>query len=44
MNHMLRIAPEQISQQRDSYLDPQLPQAAELGKRVVDFIQRLPAS
>ncbi|KJK19510.1 alpha/beta hydrolase [Pseudomonas sp. NPDC087612] len=44
MNHMLRIAPEEMSQQRDSYLDPQLPQAAELGQRVVDFIQRLPAS
>lgn len=44
MNHMLRIAPQAASQQRDSYLNPQLPQASELGARIVDFIQRLPAA
>ncbi|MGH8380638.1 alpha/beta hydrolase [Pseudomonas sp.] len=44
MNHMLRIAPQAASQQRDSYLNPQLPQASELGARVVDFIHRLPAA
>lgn len=44
MNHMLRIAPQAASQQRDSYLNPQLPQASELGARIVDFIHRLPAA
>jgi pimeloyl-ACP methyl ester carboxylesterase len=44
MNHMLRIAPQAASQQRDSYLNPKLPQASELGTRVVDFIHRLPAA
>ncbi|WP_442113038.1 alpha/beta hydrolase [Pseudomonas sp. NUPR-001] len=44
MNHMLRIAPQAASQQRDSYLNPQLPQASELGERIVDFIHRLPAA
>ncbi|MEG0857985.1 MAG: alpha/beta fold hydrolase [Pseudomonas sp.] len=44
MNHMLRIAPQAASQQRDSYLNPKLPQASELGARVVDFIHRLPAA
>ena len=44
MNHMLRIAPQAASQQRDSYLNPKLPQAAELGERVVEFIHRLPAA
>lgn len=44
MNHMLRIAPQAASQQRDSYLNPKLPQASELGLRIVEFIQRLPAA
>lgn len=44
MNHMLRIAPQAASQQRDSYLNPKLPQASELGARIVDFIHRLPAA
>jgi len=44
MNHMLRIAPRAASQQRDSYLNPQLPQASEVGLRIVDFIHRLPAA
>lgn len=44
MNHMLRIAPEAADQQRDSYLNPKLPQASELGERIVDFIHRLPAA
>lgn len=44
MNHMLRIAPTAANQQRESYLNPKLPQASELGERVVDFIHRLPAA
>ncbi|MFY9960221.1 alpha/beta hydrolase [Pseudomonas sp.] len=44
MNHMLRIAPQAASEQRDSYLNPKLPQASELGTHVVDFIHRLPAA
>lgn len=44
MNHMLRIAPQAASEQRESYLNPKLPQASELGTRVVDFIHRLPAA
>ncbi|MFQ6575696.1 alpha/beta hydrolase [Pseudomonas sp. UM16] len=44
MNHMLRIAPQAASEQRDSYLNPKLPQASELGTQVVDFIHRLPAA
>lgn len=44
MNHMLRIAPQAADQQRDSYLNPKLPQASELGERIVDFIHRLPAA
>jgi pimeloyl-ACP methyl ester carboxylesterase len=44
MNHMLRIAPQDARLQRDAYLNPQLPQASELGERIVDFIHRLPAA
>ena len=44
MNHMLRISPQDISEQRDSYNNPELPLASALGTRVVDFIHGLPSS
>ncbi|MFK8329344.1 alpha/beta hydrolase [Pseudomonas sp. BJa5] len=44
MNHMLRIAPQDARLQREAYLNPQLPQASELGERIFDFIHRLPAA
>ncbi|MBA1200726.1 alpha/beta hydrolase [Pseudomonas capeferrum] len=44
MNHMLRISPRDMSQQRDSYNNPDLPLARELGERIIAFIQGLPAS
>ena len=44
MNHMLRISPKSMSQQRDSYLNPELPLARELGERIVTFIQHLPSA
>jgi len=44
MNHMLRISPRNISQQRDSYNNPELPLASELGTKIVDFIRRLPSA
>lgn len=44
MNHMLRISPKDMSQQRDSYLNPELPLARELGERIVTFIQHLPSA
>ncbi|WP_459208186.1 alpha/beta hydrolase [Pseudomonas sp. MLB6B] len=42
MNHMLRISPRDMSEQRDSYSNPELPLARELGERVVAFIRALP--
>lgn len=42
MNHMLRISPRDMSEQRDSYRNPELPLARELGERVVAFIRALP--
>ncbi|PYB85449.1 MULTISPECIES: alpha/beta hydrolase [Pseudomonas] len=42
MNHVLRISPRDMSQQRDSYRNPELPLARELGERIVLFIQGLP--
>ncbi|HKS15255.1 MAG TPA: alpha/beta fold hydrolase [Pseudomonas sp.] len=42
MNHMLRISPRDISEQRDSYNNPELPLASELGTRIVAFIRALP--
>ncbi|WP_099593020.1 MULTISPECIES: alpha/beta hydrolase [Pseudomonas] len=42
MNHMLRISPRDMSQQRDSYRNPGLPLARELGARIVAFIRQLP--
>ncbi|MCO7517256.1 lysophospholipase [Pseudomonas guariconensis] len=42
MNHMLRISPRGMRQQRDSYNNPGLPLAHELGERIVAFIRQLP--
>ncbi len=44
MNHVLRIVPNDVKQQLDSYDDPSLPLAAQMGRRVVDFIEALPAT
>ncbi|WP_460418454.1 alpha/beta hydrolase [Pseudomonas sp. microsymbiont 2] len=44
MNHMLRISPRDMSQQRDSYRNPELPLARELGERIVTFIHGLPSA
>ena len=41
MNHVMRIVPKDVKQQLASYNDPQLPLAAELGSRVVRFIDGL---
>nr|WP_314876105.1 alpha/beta fold hydrolase [uncultured Pseudomonas sp.] len=42
MNHTLRISPRDISGQRESYQNPELPLARELGQRIVAFIRQLP--
>ncbi|MFK3776269.1 alpha/beta hydrolase [Pseudomonas sp. NPDC089406] len=44
MNHVLRISPKGMREQRDSYSNPQLPLAQALGERIVQFIQHLPAA
>lgn len=44
MNHMLRISPKDMHLQRESYLNPELPLARELGERVVSFIHQLPSA
>jgi fermentation-respiration switch protein FrsA (DUF1100 family) len=41
MNHVLRIVPNDVKRQRASYKDPQLPLAAELGTRILGFIDGL---
>ncbi|UBM26597.1 alpha/beta hydrolase [Pseudomonas sp. p1(2021b)] len=41
MNHMLRISPRNMSQQRDSYRNPELPLARELGERIVAFVRQV---
>ncbi len=41
MNHVMRIVPNEVKQQLASYNDPKLPLAAELGERVVRFIDEL---
>ncbi|CAD5202276.1 Hydrolase, alpha/beta fold family [Pseudomonas sp. FEN] len=41
MNHVLRIVPNDVKSQLASYQDPQLPLAAELGSRVLAFIDGL---
>ena len=42
MNHMLRISPRDMRQQRDSYRNPELPLARALGEQIVAFIRQLP--
>nr|WP_314484787.1 alpha/beta hydrolase [uncultured Pseudomonas sp.] len=42
MNHMLRISPKDMSEQRESYQNPELPLARELGEQIVAFIGQLP--
>lgn len=42
MNHTLRISPRDISGQRETYQNPELPLARELGQRIVAFIHQLP--
>ena len=44
MNHMLRISPQAMSGQRESYQNPELPLARALGEQIVAFIRQLPAS
>ena len=41
MNHVLRIVPNDLKRQLASYKDPQLPLAAELGRSIISFIDRL---
>lgn len=41
MNHVMRIVPNDLRRQLDSYKDPQLPLAAQLGSTVIDFIDGL---
>lgn len=44
MNHVLRIVPIDVKRQLASYKDPNLPLAAELGSRILGFIDELRAS
>ncbi|WP_077044655.1 alpha/beta hydrolase [Pseudomonas sp. KK4] len=44
MNHVLRIVPNDVKRQLASYKDPNLPLAAELGARILGFIDGLRAS
>jgi pimeloyl-ACP methyl ester carboxylesterase len=41
MNHVMRIVPNDVKRQLASYKDPQLPLAAELGARILEFIDGL---
>ncbi|MFO2464167.1 lysophospholipase [Pseudomonas sp. 15FMM2] len=41
MNHVMRIVPNDVKQQLSSYNNPQLPLAAQLGARLVRFIDGL---
>lgn len=41
MNHVLRIVPNDVKRQLASYKDPNLPLAAELGTRILGFIDEL---
>ncbi|MGN8275962.1 alpha/beta hydrolase [Pseudomonas sp. SMN5] len=43
MNHVLRIVPNDVKRQLASYKDPNLPLAAELGERIVGFIDSITA-
>ncbi|WP_053157266.1 alpha/beta hydrolase [Pseudomonas sp. P1.8] len=44
MNHVLRIVPNDVKRQLASYKDPNLPLAAELGTRILGFIDGLRSS
>jgi len=44
MNHVMRIVPNDVKRQLASYKDPQLPLAAELGARILGFIDGLRSS
>ncbi|WP_447802448.1 alpha/beta hydrolase [Pseudomonas serbica] len=44
MNHVMRIVPNDVKRQLASYKDPQLPLAAELGTRILAFIDGLRTS
>jgi pimeloyl-ACP methyl ester carboxylesterase len=44
MNHVMRIVPNDVKRQLASYKDPQLPLAAELGTRIIGFIDGLRSS
>jgi pimeloyl-ACP methyl ester carboxylesterase len=44
MNHVMRIVPNDIKRQVASYKDPQLPLAAELGNRILGFIDAIARS
>lgn len=44
MNHVMRIVPSDIKRQVASYKDPQLPLAAELGTRILGFIDAIARS
>ena len=44
MNHVMRIVPNDVKRQLASYKDPQLPLAAELGARILEFIDGLRTS
>ena len=41
MNHVMRIVPNDVKRQLASYRDPQLPLAAELGTRILGFIDAI---
>ena len=41
MNHVMRIGPNDVKRQMASYKDPNLPLAAELGTRILEFIDGL---
>lgn len=43
MNHVMRIVPNDVKRQLASYKDPNLPLAAELGTRILRFIDSLAA-
>lgn len=43
MNHVMRIVPNDVKRQLASYKDPNLPLAAELGTRILRFIDALAA-
>jgi len=44
MNHVMRIVPNDVKRQLASYKDPNLPLAAELGTRIIEFIDGLRTS